>query len=63
MLRLLGTDAVGMSTVPEALVARHAGMEVLAVSTITDRCIDELDVEGEPSHQKCRRRGRSLCHA
>jgi purine-nucleoside phosphorylase len=36
LLRALGADAVGMSTVPEALVARYRGMEVLAFSSITN---------------------------
>ena len=45
MLRQMGADVVGMSTVPEVIVARHMSLPVFAVSVVTDMCLpDNLEV-------------------
>lgn len=41
-----------MSTVPEAVVARHCGMSVLAFSLITNTCITEYDTQEETNHEE-----------
>ncbi len=40
-MRMIGADAVGMSTAPEVIVAIHAGLKVLAFSAITDECLPD----------------------
>lgn len=52
MIRTLGGDAVGMSTVHEVLVARHASMRVLAFSSITNAGIDVIDADADASHEE-----------
>lgn len=48
--RIIGGDAVGMSTVPEVIVANHAGMRVFGVSVITD--LGGKDIREVPTHEE-----------
>ena len=50
MVRALGGDTVGMSTVHEVMVARHAGMRVMACSGVTNVAIDAVESDLETNH-------------
>ncbi|PVD25755.1 hypothetical protein C0Q70_13415 [Pomacea canaliculata] len=52
LLRLFGADAVGMSTVPEAIVARHCGLRVFGISLITDMCPQDYNVSRATTHEE-----------
>ncbi|MEQ8674439.1 MAG: purine-nucleoside phosphorylase [Aggregatilineales bacterium] len=60
MLQIIGGDAVGMSTAHEVLVARHAGMRVMAYSGITNAAIDTVETDDEANHEEVLEVGRVL---
>lgn len=60
MLRGMGADAVGMSTVHEVLVARHGGMRVMAFSGITNVAIDTLETTADANHEEVLEAGQLL---
>jgi purine-nucleoside phosphorylase len=59
-LRAVGADAVGMSTVPEVIVARHGGMRVLGISGISNIAADLPGAAEEVSHEDVLRLGQAM---
>ncbi|KPI97399.1 PREDICTED: purine nucleoside phosphorylase isoform X1 [Papilio xuthus] len=52
MLKMVGVDAVGMSTVHEVIIARHCDMKVFALSLITNECVTRYDQDDEANHEE-----------
>jgi purine-nucleoside phosphorylase len=59
-LRMIGGDSVGMSTVPEVIVARHMGMRVLGISGISNAAVHDPNAEEEASHEEVLAAGKVL---
>jgi len=59
-LRMIGADAVGMSTVHEVIVARHAGLRVLGLSGITNVARLSVDEGEPPSHEEVMQAGAQI---
>lgn len=60
MMRVIGANAVGMSTVHEVIVARHAGIRVMACSGITNQTIAETDSDRETNHEEVLEAGKVI---
>ncbi|KAG4066596.1 hypothetical protein HA402_007232 [Bradysia odoriphaga] len=59
MLKLLGVDCVGMSTVHEVITARHCHITVFAFSIITNKCVTDYESQAEPGHEEVVEVGRN----
>jgi purine-nucleoside phosphorylase len=59
-LRMIGADAVGMSTVPEVTVARHGGIRVMGVSGISNVALTEPGSQQETTHEEVLEAGQQI---